>query len=315
LWHILIISIPPPILGKSTLLDGLQGFAAQVEGAPVDLKGSVAFAAQAPFILNATVKENITFGRPFESTRYDAALAAAQLSRDLDLLPAGDETEIGEKGVNLSGGQKARVALARCVYGFRGVGGGVHEVGKQATSVALLDDPLGALDASTALKIFDALFGSNAQTSDCASSGVLRSGASVLVTHATHFLPRPEVTQILVLKSKESHENQGESKSADMSRSGKGSVIFNGTWSELVAAANAEDKSNGSATPLSDLIASAVAPHGENDDETEDVETKKDESTKSLKPLGSSKHGSLIKVEQVIVLLAKECSACQKSMY
>ena len=252
------------------------------------------------------MKENITFGRLFDSKRYEAALGAAQLSRDLGLLPAGDETEIGEKGVNLSGGQKARVALARCVYGFRVVGRGADEVDKQSTSIALLDDPLGALDASTALKIFDALFGSNAQDSECTSSGVLRSGASVLVTHATHFLPRPEVTRILVLKSKDSNESQGESKSADTGRSGRGNVIFNGTWNELIAAAQAEDKSNGNATPLSDLIASAVAPHGENDDEAEDVDTKKEDSVKSVKPLGSSKHGSLIKVEQVIVFFRQK---------
>jgi ABC-type nitrate/sulfonate/bicarbonate transport system ATPase subunit len=281
--------------GKSTLLDGLQGFAEQIEGPPVTLNGSVAFAAQTPFILNATVKENIFFGRTPDSKRYAAALEAAQLSRDLELLPAGDETEIGEKGVNLSGGQKARVALARCIYGFRGVGG--DEKSTSSSSIALLDDPLGALDASTALKVFDALFGCENKANEHATTGALRGGATLLVTHATHFLPRPEVSQIIVLKSKGFHENQKDDDSTHVGRGGVGQVFFKGTWAELLVAARAENKVNDSKTPLSDLIASAVAPHSKiEEDEAVDVKTN---SATPLNPAETMKQGALITTEQV----------------
>jgi ABC-type transport system involved in cytochrome bd biosynthesis fused ATPase/permease subunit len=106
--------------GKSTLLEGLQGNAEQIGGASVELRsvelrpsrprssrtlserdgprGGVAFAAQNPFILNASLRDNVLFGRPFEESRYAAALEAAALVQDLKLLPAGDLTEIGEVG-------------------------------------------------------------------------------------------------------------------------------------------------------------------------------------------------------------------------
>ena len=92
----------------------------------------------------------------------------------LKLLQGGDQTEIGEKGITLSGGQKARLALARCVYA--------------APKLCLLDDPLSALDASTGKRCFDALLGDR---------GVLRDAAGVLVTHGTHYLRRAD--SIIVL--------------------------------------------------------------------------------------------------------------------
>jgi ATP-binding cassette subfamily C (CFTR/MRP) protein 1 len=97
---------------------------------------SVAFAAQQPFILNTSVKNNILFGLPVDESRYARVLAACALLPDLAALPAGDATEIGERGVNLSGGQKARVALARCLY--------------SRCSTVLLDDPFAAVDAHVA---------------------------------------------------------------------------------------------------------------------------------------------------------------------
>jgi ABC-type multidrug transport system fused ATPase/permease subunit len=84
--------------------------------------------------VNATLRDNILFGRDFIQERYDIVLEACALVDDLDVLPAGDMTEIGERGINLSGGQKARVALARAMY-------------SSETKVMLLDDPLSAVDA------------------------------------------------------------------------------------------------------------------------------------------------------------------------
>ena len=83
---------------------------------------------QQAWIQNAKLRDNILFGTKFEEERYGEAVASCALAADLAMLPAGDETEIGEKGINLSGGQKQRVSLARAAY---------HEA-----DIVLLDDPL-----------------------------------------------------------------------------------------------------------------------------------------------------------------------------
>ncbi|XP_043569366.1 ATP-binding cassette sub-family C member 9-like isoform X4 [Chiloscyllium plagiosum] len=95
-------------------------------------RNSVAYSAQKPWLLNTTVEENITFGSPFIKQRYKAVIDACSLQPDIDLLPFGDQTEIGERGINLSGGQKQRISVARALY--------------QNTSTVFLDDPFSALD-------------------------------------------------------------------------------------------------------------------------------------------------------------------------
>lgn len=202
--------------GKSTLVDGLLGDALAVDGAAVWLdRRRLALASQRPRVLNASVRVNVVGfeGGPADEARYGRALEAAQLAPDLALLPAGDATEIGERGVTLSGGQKARVALARVVYA--------------RPALALLDDPLSALDAATGAACFDALFGEGGALADC---------ATVLVTHATHFLPRAD--KIVCL-------------------GGGGSVAFVGTWPEAVEAV----ARNGDDPALAPLVA-AVRDHG-----------------------------------------------------
>ena len=94
----------------------------------LEVNGSVSFVSQQPWILNATVKNNITFGQDFQEKKYQEAIKFSCLQSDLDILVKKDETEIGEKGVNLSGGQKARISLARALY--------------RDTDIYLLDDPL-----------------------------------------------------------------------------------------------------------------------------------------------------------------------------
>ncbi|KAJ1951500.1 hypothetical protein EC988_004027, partial [Linderina pennispora] len=118
--------------GKSSVISALLGDMVKAAGS-VTVHGSVALVPQQPWILNATLRENILFGHRFEQGFYDTVIDACALRADLEMLAGGDMTEIGEKGINLSGGQKARVSLARAVYA--------------RADVYLLDDPLSAVDA------------------------------------------------------------------------------------------------------------------------------------------------------------------------
>jgi ABC-type multidrug transport system fused ATPase/permease subunit len=121
-------------------------------------------------------------------------------------------------------------------------------------------------------KVFDALFGND--------GGVLRGGGTILVTHAVHFLPRAEVSKILVLSSV-SQDSNSESETGGQGGGGSGNVIFNGTWAELVDAAAVEDPSNGA--PLSDLLASALSPHGDGNETLEDENSATTKSTTTSK--------------------------------
>ena len=134
-----------------------------LESGAVSVNGSVAFCSQAAFIMNASVRDNVLFGRPFRRDRYIRCLHAACLAHDLDMLPHGDSTEIGEHGINLSGGQKARVAMARAFY--------------RDADIVLLDDVLSAVDANVGSLLFRRALSS-------ADDSLLREKTRVLVTHS-----------------------------------------------------------------------------------------------------------------------------------
>ncbi|CAH0481730.1 unnamed protein product [Peronospora belbahrii] len=148
--------------GKSTLLAGILGDACCSAGS-VAVRGRVAYVSQQPFIQNATVRDNITFGLEFDAEKYKEALRVSSLKKDLRILTAGDLTEIGEKGINLSGGQRTRVAIARAVY--------------QDADIYLLDDILSAVDSHVGADIFN----------ECIKK-TLKDKLVVLVTHSLSFV-------------------------------------------------------------------------------------------------------------------------------
>uniref|UniRef100_H2TWK6 ABC-type glutathione-S-conjugate transporter n=1 Tax=Takifugu rubripes TaxID=31033 RepID=H2TWK6_TAKRU len=170
----LVAVVGPVGSGKSSLLSAMLGETEKRCG-HVTVKGSVAYVPQQAWIQNATVQDNILFGREKLKTWYQRVLEACALLPDLDILPAGDATEIGEKGLNLSGGQKQRVSLARAVY--------------RKADVYLLDDPLSAVDAHVGQHIFDKVIG---------PKGVLRDKTRILVTHGMSFLPQADHILVLV---------------------------------------------------------------------------------------------------------------------
>nr|CAG8546500.1 7537_t:CDS:10 [Entrophospora candida] len=159
--------------GKTSLLSALLGETEKVNGEVV-VRGSVAYVPQSAWIMNATLRDNITFGYKYEPDFYDEVIESCSLKSDIAILPGGDLTEIGERGINLSGGQKARVALARAVY--------------SRADIYLLDDTLSAVDAHVGKHIFEKVIGSN---------GLLRKKTRIFVTHGIHYLSQTDFIVML----------------------------------------------------------------------------------------------------------------------
>uniref|UniRef100_A0A8B9G511 Canalicular multispecific organic anion transporter 1 n=1 Tax=Amazona collaria TaxID=241587 RepID=A0A8B9G511_9PSIT len=151
--------------GKSSLVSAMLGEMEHIKG-HINIQGSLAYVPQQAWIQNATLKDNILFGSELDEARYQQVIKACALLPDLELLPAGDQTEIGEKGINLSGGQKQRVSLARAVY--------------SNADIYVLDDPLSAVDAHVGKYLFEHVLG---------PKGLLQNKTRILVTHSISFLP------------------------------------------------------------------------------------------------------------------------------
>ncbi|XP_030784708.1 multidrug resistance-associated protein 7 isoform X4 [Rhinopithecus roxellana] len=160
--------------GKSSLLAAIAGELHRLRGrvAVWGLSKGFGLATQEPWIQFATIRDNILFGKTFDAQLYKEVLEACALDDDLSILPAGDQTEVGEKGVTLSGGQRARIALARAVY--------------QEKDLYLLDDPLAAVDADVANHLLHRCI-----------LGVLSHSTRLLCTHRTEYLERADVVLLM----------------------------------------------------------------------------------------------------------------------
>ncbi|EMD41587.1 hypothetical protein CERSUDRAFT_79219 [Gelatoporia subvermispora B] len=156
--------VGPTGSGKTSLLMALLGEMHHIPAGPssyvsLPREGGVAYAAQESWVQNETIRDNIIFGSPYDEERYSKVIEHCALQRDLSLFDAGDMTEVGEKGLTLSGGQKARVTLARAIY--------------SSAEILLLDDVLAALDVHTAKWIVD----------KCFRGDLVRGRTVILVTH------------------------------------------------------------------------------------------------------------------------------------
>ncbi|KAM7295390.1 ATP-binding cassette sub-family C member 2 [Ixodes scapularis] len=145
--------------GKSSLMAAILGDMHCLKGAS-NVVGRVGYVSQMPSVHNMTIRDNILYGEKMDKDRYEHVLSACQLTDDLNRLPAGDLTEVGEKGETLSGGQKQRLALARAAY--------------NQCDIYLLDDPLSALDPNVGRKVFQKVV---------SNDGVLRNKTRILVTN------------------------------------------------------------------------------------------------------------------------------------
>ena len=148
--------------GKSSLLAALAGEMRKTSGT-VKRGPRVAYCPQHAWIQNASVRENILFGLEFKESWYANVVEACALQQDLDMLPNGDQTEIGERGITVSGGQKQRLNIARAIY--------------FDADIVLLDDPLSAVDAHVGRHLFDK-----------AICGLLKDKCRILVTHQLHVI-------------------------------------------------------------------------------------------------------------------------------
>ncbi|XP_063005613.1 ATP-binding cassette sub-family C member 4 isoform X2 [Melospiza melodia melodia] len=168
----LLAVIGPVGAGKSSLLSAILGELPKDKGS-INVTGRIAYVSQQPWVFSGTVRSNILFDKEYEKEKYENVLKVCALKKDLELMANGDLTVIGDRGATLSGGQKARVNLARAVY--------------QDADIYLLDDPLSAVDAEVGRHLFE----------KCICQA-LRQKISVLVTHQLQYLHA--ANQILILK-------------------------------------------------------------------------------------------------------------------
>ncbi|KAH9302372.1 hypothetical protein KI387_013955, partial [Taxus chinensis] len=216
--------------GKSSLLSCILGEISKISGT-VKVSGSKAYVPQSPWIQTGNIRENILFGSSFEVNRYERIVQACALNKDLELFPYGDQTEIGERGINMSGGQKQRIQIARALY--------------QNADIYLMDDPFSAVDAHTGTHLFEESL-----------AGALCGKTLIYVTHQVEFLPAADL--ILVMQNGKIAQA---GKYEELLKEGKGFEALVGAHNEALDAVAAVDnlsskeileRSNVNTTELSD---------------------------------------------------------------
>eukprot|EP00511_Aplanochytrium_stocchinoi_P006837 CAMPEP_0204824926 /NCGR_PEP_ID=MMETSP1346-20131115/2908_1 /ASSEMBLY_ACC=CAM_ASM_000771 /TAXON_ID=215587 /ORGANISM="Aplanochytrium stocchinoi, Strain GSBS06" /LENGTH=1047 /DNA_ID=CAMNT_0051952355 /DNA_START=353 /DNA_END=3496 /DNA_ORIENTATION=- len=170
--------------GKSSLLSAILGELHQSQGSTT-IHGKISYCAQSAWILNMTLRDNIIFGREFDEDRYWKVIQVCQLEHDLETLQDGDQTVIGERGINLSGGQAQRVSVARAAY--------------SDSDTVILDDPLSALDPEVAGRLFE----------DCIVA-FMRDRTRIMVTNQLNFLPKCDHVIALSGGSESANDNADE---------------------------------------------------------------------------------------------------------
>ncbi|XP_044267576.1 ATP-binding cassette sub-family C member 4-like [Tribolium madens] len=169
----LLAVIGPVGSGKSSLLQTILG-ELEVTSGDLHINGSISYASQDPWVFAATVRQNITFGLEFNKKRYNEVVHACALEKDFKQFPDGDLTIVGDRGASLSGGQKARINLARAVY--------------RDADIYLLDDPLSAVDIHVSKHLYDQCI-----------NGYLANKMRILVTHQVHHLKNAD--EIIILNN------------------------------------------------------------------------------------------------------------------
>lgn len=159
--------------GKTTLIKGLLGEIPMLPGGRINIHGSIAYCSQNSWIINGSVKDNIVFGFPFDKLLYDKTIKVCELLTDLNSFPLGDQTLVGEKGISLSGGQRARISLARAIY--------------SNSDIYIFDDILSAVDRYVGQRIIQNVLG---------NEGILKSKTRVMTTN---FIPMIHLADEVVL--------------------------------------------------------------------------------------------------------------------
>ncbi|KAJ8644490.1 hypothetical protein MRB53_006238 [Persea americana] len=256
--------------GKSSLLSCVLGEVPKISGT-IKLCGTKAYVAQSPWIQSGKIEENILFGKEMDRERYDRVLEACSLKKDLEILSFGDQTVIGERGINLSGGQKQRIQIARALY--------------QDADIYLFDDPFSAVDAHTGTHLFK----------ECIL-GLLASKTVIYITHQVEFLPAADL--ILVMRD------------GKITQAGKYKDILNsGTdFMELVSAHNqalsaldnmgtVPDSEEDTAQSVSDSLEDSLIDTGKSTSSIQKEEEKRDDQNSKTGEIDGQK-GQLVQEEE-----------------
>ncbi|KAJ9304029.1 hypothetical protein DTO217A2_6481 [Paecilomyces variotii] len=247
--------------GKSSFLQSLLGDLWKKQGEVV-VRGRIAYVAQQPWVMNASVRENIVFGHRWDPHFYNLTVEACALLDDFKTLPDGDQTEVGERGISLSGGQKARLTLARAVYA--------------RADVYLLDDVLSAVDSHVGRHIINRVLG---------RTGILASKTRILATNAIAVLK--EADFIGLLRDKTIIEKGTYQQLIAMK--GEVATLVRTTTSDDEDSSKSIDDGKGLASPESSESATVVVDQGD-DTELSDVE-EADEGLAPLAPISSRSVG------------------------